>query len=274
MLAGGRSSRMGVAKASLDWHGVPLVSHSAAVARAGCGGGPVIVVAAPGQELPPLPSWAERVDDPIEGQGPLRGIHTGLSALRGRAEVAFVTAVDVPFLAPAFVARVLALIGDTDAVVPFARGHRQPLLAAFRVSLAPVAADLLANDLRKVGLLLERCRSLVADEGLLLVDAALLAADPLLRSVENLNTREEWEAALAAPLPSVAVTTYGVARLRATVERAEAGAVRLAQAADAVGLVLDGHIVAAVNGQQIVVDPLHPLGHGDRVAFLGADAGG
>ncbi|MSO58273.1 MAG: molybdenum cofactor guanylyltransferase [Thermoleophilia bacterium] len=274
VLAGGRSSRMGVAKADLGWHGEPLVRHLAAVARAGCGGGPVVVVAAPGQELPPLPAWAEVAEDPVEGRGPLQGIQTGLEALAGRADIAFVTGCDVPFLVPAFAARVLALAEGRDAVVPFARGHRQPLLAAFRVALAPVAAALLADDDRKVGLLLDACDALVADEALLLADRALAAADPTLRSAENVNTPEEWEAALAVPLSRIDVTTYGVARLRASVERATASAVRLAQAAAAVGLDLDGYVVAAVNGQQIVADPLYPLGEGDRVAFLGADAGG
>ncbi|MGL6280123.1 MAG: molybdenum cofactor guanylyltransferase, partial [Gaiella sp.] len=33
VLAGGRSTRMGVDKATVDWHGTPLVSHVAALVR-------------------------------------------------------------------------------------------------------------------------------------------------------------------------------------------------------------------------------------------------
>ena len=45
-------------------------------------------------------------------------------------------------------------------------------------------------------------------------------------------------------------------------------------AAAAVGLALDRHIVAAVNGDQMTRDARLPLVTGDTVAFLSADAGG
>ena len=45
-------------------------------------------------------------------------------------------------------------------------------------------------------------------------------------------------------------------------------------AAAAVGLDLDRHVVAALNGDQITRDPGLPLVAGDVVAFLSADAGG
>ena len=51
-------------------------------------------------------------------------------------------------------------------------------------------------------------------------------------------------------------------------------AATLAQAAQAVDLVLDRHVLAAVNGDQMVRDPELPLATGDVVAFLSADAGG
>src|SRR5438309_2356939 len=106
VLAGGPSSRMGSPKASLEWHGSTLLRRTAGiVARAAAG--PVVVVRAPGQDLPALPDWAEVVDDPREDRGPVQGIAAGLAALAGRAEVAFVAATDMPFLHPAFVRRVL-----------------------------------------------------------------------------------------------------------------------------------------------------------------------
>jgi molybdopterin-guanine dinucleotide biosynthesis protein A len=45
-------------------------------------------------------------------------------------------------------------------------------------------------------------------------------------------------------------------------------------AAAASGLSLDGHVVAALNGDQITGDPQEPLVAGDSVSFLSADAGG
>jgi molybdopterin-guanine dinucleotide biosynthesis protein A len=45
-------------------------------------------------------------------------------------------------------------------------------------------------------------------------------------------------------------------------------------AASAVGLSLDRHVCAALNGDQITLDSQTPLAAGDTVFFLSADAGG
>jgi hypothetical protein len=58
VLAGGRSTRMGAPKASLEWHGSTLLYRAAAL-LARVVDGPVVVVAAPGQQLPELPAGAE-----------------------------------------------------------------------------------------------------------------------------------------------------------------------------------------------------------------------
>src|SRR6266571_2105340 len=148
VLAGGRSSRMGTPKAALEWHGSTLLWRTAGIlARAT--GGPVVVVRAPGQELPALPPGTEVVPDPREGLGPLQGIAAGLAALSGRAEAAFVSSTDLPFLHPAFVRRVLRATADgADVGLPVARGYQQPLAAAYRVALAPLAAGLVARQVR------------------------------------------------------------------------------------------------------------------------------
>ncbi|MGH3073536.1 MAG: NTP transferase domain-containing protein, partial [Gaiellales bacterium] len=57
VLAGGGSTRMGEPKALLDWEGSPLVVHVARVVAAAAA--PVVVVGAPGQELPALPDGVE-----------------------------------------------------------------------------------------------------------------------------------------------------------------------------------------------------------------------
>ena len=57
-------------------------------------------------------------------------------------------------------------------------------------------------------------------------------------------------------------------------EPVAAGAATLGAAAQAAGIALDGHVVAALNGDQISRDPELPLAAGDTVAFLAADAGG
>ena len=55
VLAGGRSSRMGTPKPALEWHGSTLLRRTVGVI-ARVTDGPVVVVRAPGQAPPSLPS--------------------------------------------------------------------------------------------------------------------------------------------------------------------------------------------------------------------------
>jgi molybdenum cofactor guanylyltransferase len=262
VLAGGRSARMGRPKSGLEWHGATLLFRTAAVvARAVTG--PVVVVRAPGQELPALPDGVETVEDPVEGLGPMQGVAAGLTHLRDRASGAFVCSTDLPFLHPAYVRGVLRGLDDpsVDLVVPTVRGFRQPLAAAYRTALtALIEARIAAGNLR-VGMLLEHCAAVQPDEAALLADPEIAAADPRLDSVRDVNTLEEYEQARARPGPAVRVECSG--GLARTVPAASLG-----EAAAAVDLTLDRHVVAAVNGHHVGRDPRLPLVAGDTVAFL------
>jgi len=195
VLAGGRSSRMGQAKALLDWHGISAVEHAVGVVRDGADGGPVCVVRAPGQGLPPLAAIV--VEDPAAYGGPLVALHAGLVALEGRCEAVFACGVDTPLLAPAFVRAVLRALRDgDDAVVPVIGGRAQPLLAAYRVGLAPVLGELLQGGALGLREIPGACAVRALSEHELLEDAGLAAADPHLRSAANANTAEEWAALL------------------------------------------------------------------------------
>jgi molybdenum cofactor guanylyltransferase len=279
VLAGGRSSRMGTAKAGLDWHGSTLLYRTAALLGRTLDG-PVVVVSAPDQDLPALPPAVQVVEDPVEGLGPMQGLAAGLAAVADRAELAFVCSTDLPFLHPAFVARVLAeFVGrdvgsDVDVVLPTAGGFRQPLAAGYRTALAELFGKLVAEGHRRPGMLFEHCRVAQLDDAALLTDAHLARWDPDLRSVANINVAEDYEAARQRPVPEVVVECFGaLAKGRGRgphiVRVATLGA-----AAVAVGLTLDRHIVAAVNGDQMTRDEQLPLVAGDTVAFLSADAGG
>lgn len=272
VLAGGRSSRMGTAKAALEWHGSTLLRRTTGI-LARTVDGPVVVVRAPGQQLPPLPDTVELVDDPVEGLGPVQGIAAGLAAVADRAEVAFVCSTDLPFLHPAYVRRVVALL-DGDAVLPHARGHRQPLAAAYRTALAPVLAEMARNGELKLGQLFERCRTRHVDDAELLADPRLQAVDPELDSVVNVNEPADYRAARDRPAPEVAVQRYGALARRGGPAPGTVQAATLGAAAAAVGLELGRHVVAALNGDQITRDRQTPLVAGDTVAFLSADAGG
>ena len=58
------------------------------------------------------------VRDRHPDRGPLEGLATGLAALEPAIEAAYVTGCDVPLLVPAFVTRVMDLLGDRDCAVP------------------------------------------------------------------------------------------------------------------------------------------------------------
>jgi molybdopterin-guanine dinucleotide biosynthesis protein A len=199
VLAGGRSSRMGRPKAWLDWDGTTLLDRVCGVVGAAVDG-PVVVVRAPGQELPALPGGVETAEDPVEGRGPLQGIAVGLAAVASRAEIAFVASVDLPFLHDAYVRRVLALLGDHDdraVLLPVAHGHHQPLAAAYRTALAPVVAELIAAGRSRPPDLFETVAVHRAGEAELLADPVLRARDPELRALVNVNTPEEYASARA-----------------------------------------------------------------------------
>ena len=271
VVAGGRSTRMGTPKAALEWHGSTLLRRAASL-LARVVDGPVVVVRAPG---PDLPAAVEVVEDPREGLGPLQGLAAGLEAVADRAEVAYVSATDVPFLHPAFVRRVLAAVDDeVDVALPDAAGYPQPLAAAYRTALAPVVEELLAEDRLRPAFLLERCRVRRLGEDELRADPVLAAHDPELRSVLNLNNPDDYAAARARPAPEVTVQRFGALARRGGRGPRTIHAATLGEAARESGLVLDEHVVAALNGDQISRDEELALAAGDTVAFLAADAGG
>jgi molybdopterin-guanine dinucleotide biosynthesis protein A len=264
---------MGTPKAALEWHGSTLLRRTAGI-LARVTDGPVVVVRAPGQELPSLPPGTEVVEDPREGLGPVQGIAAGLAALADRAEVAFVSSTDMPFLHPAFVRRVLRAVQEgADVGLPLARGYPQPLAAAYRTALAEIAGRLVKEQRLRPAFLFGECTVTRLDEAALRADPVLAALDPDLDSVLNVNEPVDYQAARARPAPQITIQRFGtLADGHRGPEPARAATV--AAAADATGLMLGRHVVAALNGDQITRDGQTPLATGDTVFFLAADAGG
>jgi molybdopterin-guanine dinucleotide biosynthesis protein A len=188
ILCGGKSRRMGRAKALLPFGDETLLER--VVRRLREVVEPVVVVAAVGQDLPDLPTEVGIVRDEHPDRGPLEGIAAGLRALDGRAEAAYVTACDVPFLEPGFVRRMIELLGDFDIAVPKIDGIDQPLSAVYRLSVLPHAEALLAAERRRPVFLYEQVRARR------LSDEELRDVDPELLSLANTNTPEDYQAAL------------------------------------------------------------------------------
>jgi molybdopterin-guanine dinucleotide biosynthesis protein A len=186
VLCGGLSTRMGRPKASLPFGPEALLTRVARACAEACG--EIVVVAAAGQELPALPDGTTVVRDGIAEQGPLEGLAAGLGA--ARAPAAFCTSCDVPFLRGTFVARMFDALGDAAAVQAVVEGMAQPLLAVYRTSLAPKAARLVREGRRRVIYLAE------GERVSLLREPEVREADPDLLSFRNVNTPEDYAAAL------------------------------------------------------------------------------
>ena len=152
---------------------------------------PIVVVAARDQILPELPEEIIVARDEREARGPLEGLRAGLKALPAHVEAAYVTSCDVPFLVTGFVYRMIELLGSHDIAVMEIDGFAHPLSAVYRRSVLPHVEALLAADRLRPAFLFEAAdtRRVRPDE--------MRALDPELRTLRNLNTREDYLAALA-----------------------------------------------------------------------------
>src|SRR5258708_11619485 len=81
VLCGGQSKRMGRPKAWLPFG--PEVMLQRVVRMLSEVVAPIIVVAAPDQDVPALPAGVVVVRDEERGRGPLQGLAAGLNGLRG-----------------------------------------------------------------------------------------------------------------------------------------------------------------------------------------------
>lgn len=136
VLAGGRSSRMGVDKAALPWGDVSMVEW--VVAQLSSAFEDVVVVAGVNQGAAgaALSGTAARVVwDRAPFEGPVKALSLGLSTVD--AEVAFACACDLPFLNVRLALALCDMAAGHDAVIPVVQDRRQVLHAAYRKSCGP-----------------------------------------------------------------------------------------------------------------------------------------
>ena len=195
VLCGGKSTRMGVPKATLPFGPETMLQRVVGLLRTVVS--PIVVVAAREQSLPQLPDDVAVTRDEREQRGPLEGLRAGLKALPNSVEVAYITSCDVPLLEPAFVERMVELLGDHDIAVMEIDGFPHPLSAVYRRdTLRHVEALLEKDKLRPVFLFdTVRTRRVRPEE--------MNSVDPGLRTLRNLNTPADYLAALKeAGLPT------------------------------------------------------------------------
>jgi molybdopterin-guanine dinucleotide biosynthesis protein A len=175
---------MGTPKAMLPFAGEPLIVHI--VRKLQPMFSDIVVVAAPGQQLPAMP--VRTVEDEEPYQGPVGGIYYGLRAIAD--DFAFVTSCDAPFASTTLIEHLLGLRAQHDIVVPQWDGRLQPLFAVFRTTVLPVlGAQLRAGELRPVSLFEKVNTRIVHEEEIRRFDLEG-------SSFINMNTPGEYAAAL------------------------------------------------------------------------------
>ena len=127
VLAGGKSRRMGRDKASLRLGSITLLEETVRPLEGMFDD--ILIAVSAGQSLPPVP-W-RTAEDEVSGQGPLRGILTGLR--NARHPSAFVLACDMPGLSPAVVRKIIAASRGADvAIAANEDALKEPLLGVYK----------------------------------------------------------------------------------------------------------------------------------------------
>ena len=190
ILCGGESSRMGRAKAWLLLGGETLFARSVRTLSPVVSG--IVISAAPGQELPPVGVPYQRVDDAVPGGGPLPAMAGALRCAAGQGfSDAFVQAVDMPFVSSKLVEYCFTqLRADDQAVIPVARGVRQPLCGVYRTQVGGAAELMAASGERS----LQRLLDSIANR--LLTQEDWGPIDPEGRSFRSINTPQDYAALL------------------------------------------------------------------------------
>lgn len=284
ILAGGKSSRMGSPKALLRFENDPLILHLARKLNAIFPD--LVIVAAPGQDLPAVPGKIVR--DEVAYQGPVGGIFYGLRASVG--EFSFVTSCDVPFLSTELVAYLVSLIEDHDVVVPYWQDRFQPLCAVYRASVIPVLEDQLERGELRPIYLYDKVRTRRVGE------EEIRRFDPDGLSFFNMNSPEEYAEALSLwerrRATTCTVELFGVPRLLAKTKEVSLALPPAATLADVFSALaarlpmLSGRVIdrqksvlssgyaCNLNGLKFVRDPAIAVQPGDRIFIVAADAGG
>lgn len=265
ILCGGRSSRMGRAKAWLPWFGTTMIEH--VVANVSAAVDEVVVVTSDEVDLPPLD--VRVVVDREPGGGPLVGLREGLRA--ATTDLAFVTSVDAPFLELDFVEGLFAIGG---AAAPVADGHVQVLSAIYPCAGWSKADDLLRQGIRRPLGLLEALDyqpiEFVPSNG-----------PP---AWQGFNTPKEYLDAIREREPSA---TAEIEFLSRAAKRMDRPSVRVpvgtlgelfARLPDSEGLISDGRLrqsqLVCLGGRDFVRDLSVPVGPDERVSVIDALAGG
>ena len=188
ILAGGKSSRMGVPKEQLPWReGTFLTELVKEVAAAGM---PCLIVSNEPERIPAEVAGRPGVrvtPDLVPSAGPVSGLVTALRLCT--EEVLLVLSCDLPFMDREQIARLVACADDQEAgweaVIPYAQDRLHPLCALYRKSTQPVWEQALEQGELRLMKTIQKLAVLQVPDGWL---------DPW--ALFNANTPEEYDIAI------------------------------------------------------------------------------
>lgn len=188
VLAGGKSSRMGVDKAFLEFRGQTLLQRAMNIAATVSDR--VVIVGDPARFV----EFGTTVADIFPGCGPLGGIHAAL--MSSNAELNLILAVDMPSVSPQLLAFLFAAAEDNEALitVPRAGNGLQPLCAIYRREVATAAEAAVRAGRYKIDALFSRVPTHVIEP------STLAAAGFSEQAFFNVNTPQDHQAADAESL--------------------------------------------------------------------------
>jgi molybdopterin-guanine dinucleotide biosynthesis protein A len=183
VLAGGKSSRMGVDKAFLQFGGQALLDRALSVVAAVCER--VMTVGDPIK----FAKYEPVVTDIFPGCGPLAGIHTALA--HSSAELNLMLAVDMPFVSTELLAFLFKIADEDDAIITVPRVGKglQPLCAVYRPAFRATADQALRAGNYKIEAAFSGVSIRVVEE------SELTAAGFSQRNFFNVNTPQDRVAA-------------------------------------------------------------------------------
>ena len=137
ILAGGKSSRLGRDKASVDVGGQRIIDRVIGALQSSCDEVLIIGDRPERQNELSLPKCIQYRSDDLKGRGSIGGLYTGLKA--SDTLWSLVVACDMPFISRELIRFMLSIISKNrcDAIVPVINGRYQPTHALYNSTCIP-----------------------------------------------------------------------------------------------------------------------------------------
>jgi len=184
ILAGGKSRRFGRNKSLEFFQGERLIERQVRILRSLF---PEVMIVTNTPELY-LDLDVTIVQDIIPGLGPLGAIYTGLLFARGGS--IFVTAVDMPFIQPEVIRRMMELLPGHDVIVPRLGDYLEPLHGMYSPRCLASVKRMLDRDELQVVRFFPSVKMAYLDE------EEIRRLDPKGLSFFNINTPEDMAKAI------------------------------------------------------------------------------